>query len=114
MESLANRKVFVTAGIGDPSSFARELETSGCNIVGTRWFADHHAFQAADISDFLTAATLVVADRVVTTEKDWVKIKSLCSNPEGFPPIVVVRLEIGFREDQGSALLQQIEMSLVQ
>jgi tetraacyldisaccharide 4'-kinase len=113
MESLTNQKIFATAGIGDPHSFQRELQSLGCAIVGTRWFADHHAFSAADIWNLLESAKSAGADRVVTTEKDWVKMKSLCENQQMVPPIAVVKLEIGFRGDNGAALLQQIEKALI-
>jgi len=106
MESLAGQKVFVTAGIGDPAAFARQIESVGAVIVGTRWFEDHHAFASSEIQFLIDAAKHAGADRIITTEKDWVKIKT-ADPANGL--IAVTKLEIHFREMDGQKLIDKIE-----
>jgi tetraacyldisaccharide 4'-kinase len=103
MESLTGQKVFLTAGIGDPTAFARQIESAGAIIIGTRWFADHHNFTAAEIESLINAAKQAGADRLITTEKDWVKIQSDLSGL-----MAVVKMEIQFHAMDGKQLLEQI------
>jgi len=72
-EVLLGARVLAVAGLGRPEGFADLLRTAGAEIVGTRWFADHHAFTGAEIEDAVTAATAAGAV-VVTTAKDAVKL----------------------------------------
>jgi tetraacyldisaccharide 4'-kinase len=105
MESLAGRKVFLTAGIGDPAAFERQIAAIGCQIVGVKWFGDHHAFAAAEVSSVLDAAAAAGADLVLTTEKDWVKIGPNLSPGRTAIPFAVARLEIRFHGNDGEQLI---------
>jgi tetraacyldisaccharide 4'-kinase len=70
---LRGRRVFAFAGIGQPSKFHATLRSIGAEIVGTRAFADHHAYSASDILGVREDS--VRLDAVpVTTEKDLVRI----------------------------------------
>jgi tetraacyldisaccharide 4'-kinase len=107
MDAIAGEKIFITAAIGDPESFRRQIESLGCSVVGARWFADHHAFSPNDVDALAAAAKGAGADRLVTTEKDWVKLSPLMTDRAR--AIAVVQLRVGFRERDGERLLAQVE-----
>jgi tetraacyldisaccharide 4'-kinase len=94
---LSGENVFVFAGIGDPESFARQLESAGCAIVAHRWFADHHPYVANDIDSLAAAAKDAGASWLLTTQKDWVKIAGVLPSPLPIP-IGVVELSIAFAD----------------
>jgi tetraacyldisaccharide 4'-kinase len=70
---LRGRRVFAFAGIGRPGGFADSLLETGAEVVGERWFPDHHTYSEAEAADVLRAAEAVQAVPV-TTAKDAVKL----------------------------------------
>jgi len=73
---LRGRRVLAVAGLGRPEGFARMLETAGADVVGCRWFPDHHPFDASDRDRLLRDAAELDAV-CVTTPKDSVKLEPL-------------------------------------
>ena len=72
-ECLAGRKIFAFAGVGRPEGFAAGLVEVGAEVVGSRWFPDHHDYSDEDLCEVEAAAQ--AADAVpVTTAKDAVKL----------------------------------------
>ena len=74
-EVLGGTPVFAVAGLARPGGFADLLRTAGAEVVGTRWFADHHPFTGTEVEEALAAAAALGAV-VVTTAKDAVKMPS--------------------------------------
>lgn len=70
-ETLRGRKVFAFAGIGRPEKFVASLKEAGAVVTGTRFFADHHPYRAAEIAALRAAAD---GAALVTTEKDLVRL----------------------------------------
>ncbi len=64
-----NEKLVAFAGIGFPKKFFASLP----NIVATRAFADHYQYTFADL-DSLFALAKKKGAKLVTTEKDWVRL----------------------------------------
>lgn len=62
------------AGIANPDRFFKLLESLGAHLVERIAFPDHHAFSRADAVRLLERAQVTGA-RLVTTEKDWVRLK---------------------------------------
>lgn len=79
--------------IGSPGSFFSTLEESGVEVVDRVVFRDHHAFSRAEIEELARRAEGKGARRLVTTEKDAVKIP-----PEwaASMPMDVLRIEPDF------------------
>ncbi len=75
---LAGAQVFAFAGIGRPQKFLRCLEEIGAQVVGTRWFADHHPYAERELAALARAAERLSA-RLVTTEKDAQRLVGLVS-----------------------------------
>ena len=72
--SLRGQKVCAFAGIGRPEAFRRSLNELDSEIVSFRPFPDHHPYSPADIDSLRRLAAKTGADRIVTTEKDGVRL----------------------------------------
>jgi tetraacyldisaccharide 4'-kinase len=72
--SLKEEKLIAFCGIGRPEKFAQTLRAGGVGAVELAPFPDHHAYQDSDAERLLTLAQMQGA-RLVTTEKDAVKLK---------------------------------------
>jgi len=66
--------VFAVAGIASPASFFAALRANGWTIAGELAFRDHHRYSRADLGEMLARARAAGATRVVTTEKDLVRL----------------------------------------
>ncbi|HTW35929.1 MAG TPA: tetraacyldisaccharide 4'-kinase [Rhizomicrobium sp.] len=72
-ETLADRKVIAFAGIGRPEKFFGTLRDMNAEVIEAHAFADHHAFNAGEMTRLKTAAKENSAV-LVTTEKDYVRL----------------------------------------
>ena len=70
---LDGAPVWAFAGIARPAKFFATLEEQGAIVLGRRCFPDHHRFDALEIMAMVEAAHGQGA-RLVTTEKDWVRL----------------------------------------
>ena len=96
---LAGRAVFAIAGIGRPEKFFHTLEAMGARVVGTRVFADHHAYTASEIDAAKREAENAGA-LLVTTEKDLVRIEPI--RRDG---IVAVPVHVVFADDPNPGMM---------
>ena len=72
--ALRGQKVFAFAGIGSPDSFRRGLTALGAEVVCFRAFPDHHPYGRSDIECLRLLAKDSGSARIVTTEKDAVRL----------------------------------------
>jgi len=70
-EELRGKRVFAFAGLADNEQFFASLREAGLDVAGTRSFADHHRYTAADLDALKRDANGLP---LVTSEKDKVKI----------------------------------------
>lgn len=61
------------AGIGRPQKFYDALAGAGAELADTASFPDHHAYTRAEIDQLADLASAHQA-RLITTEKDWVRL----------------------------------------
>ena len=73
---LQGQRVFAFAGIGRPEKFFATLTASGAAVVGQKAFPDHHPFTVDDIAALEIAAQALNA-RLITTEKDYVRLDAI-------------------------------------
>jgi tetraacyldisaccharide 4'-kinase len=57
-------------GVGNPSAFFEDLRRWGFQVAAERGFADHHVYEAREITDLEFAAASSGADALLCTEKD--------------------------------------------
>lgn len=71
----AKPKAFMFSGIAKNQSFMDSLTQVGLEITGSRFFSDHYAYTAEDLTELQKAAMVSGAEILVTTEKDHAKLK---------------------------------------
>ncbi len=104
---LVTQPIGVFSALGKPTVFEDDLANLGANIVFTKRFPDHYPYTATDITALVAEAQAAGATRLVTTEKDAVKV-------EGFDfgglPVSVVEIKTQFEDEVGlkSLLLRTI------
>jgi tetraacyldisaccharide 4'-kinase len=96
---LSGKKVFGFCALGCPESFLRTLRFSGADVVGFRYFRDHHAYGFEDISAIKTEAERVRAGWIVTTEKDIIKTRDLDLHGNVAVVSISFSIEEGFYEE---------------
>lgn len=74
---LAGRRLMAFAGLGSPHGFADTLDAAGVRRVGFAEFPDHHWFTPIDLEELAREARAASAQGLVTTEKDWVRVRDL-------------------------------------
>lgn len=75
IEWLAGRRVAVAVGIGRPEAFAEMARAAGAEVVAAVTGRDHQAYSARSLRRILAATA--GAEAVLTTLKDWVKLRDL-------------------------------------
>jgi tetraacyldisaccharide 4'-kinase len=78
----AGEAVHLVSGIGNPQRFAATAQSLGYQVVDCHWFADHHPFVAADLSE--------IAGPVLMTEKDAVKCRAFARPDWYYLPVQAV------------------------
>jgi tetraacyldisaccharide 4'-kinase len=71
------KRLFAFCGIGNPSAFVADLRDWGFQIVGSRFFPDHHRYSPGDIQVIEQEAKAAGAEGVICTEKDSFNYKGL-------------------------------------
>lgn len=98
---LHGRRLFAFAGLADNEQFFASLREHGLTLVGTRGFRDHHRYTPGDIQIIKAEARDAGAERIVTTEKDAVKIAddAIIPIPAAFAidPAVLERIAAAIR-----------------
>ncbi|HWD49463.1 MAG TPA: tetraacyldisaccharide 4'-kinase [Rhizomicrobium sp.] len=84
--SMAGKPVLAFAGIGRPEKFFQTLRSLGAHLVGTRMYADHHAYTASEIARLRAHASAESA-MLMTTEKDFVRLTPSEREDIGYLPV---------------------------
>jgi tetraacyldisaccharide 4'-kinase len=64
---------FAFSGIGRPEKFYKTCRAAGLTLVATEDFPDHYYFSDTDLAR-LTGKAMSLKARLLTTEKDWVRL----------------------------------------
>ena len=76
LDALAGSPVAAFCGIGNPEAFRGTLEKLGAKPVAFRTYADHHTYTREDVAGLTRWANDLPAGAIVlTTQKDWVKLR---------------------------------------
>jgi tetraacyldisaccharide 4'-kinase len=101
--------VWAVAGIAKPEQFFNMLESNpNLKVKGTQSFPDHFAYQVQDIRDIEKRAE--DCDVILTTEKDFVKIKLLKNSlhSSAFWQALPLQTQISEGEENLNAVLDSI------
>ncbi len=95
---LQGQTVGAFCGLGNPAAFRRTLDDLGANVVEFREYPDHHPYSRADVEGLQRWANALPPDAlVVTTQKDWVKLRT---PGLGDRPLWALRIGLKFVEGQ--------------
>jgi tetraacyldisaccharide 4'-kinase len=75
--ALKGERVVALSGIGNPGTFQRLLQSLEAVVVHHCVFPDHHSYSWPDVRRVVKMAGDLQADRIITTEKDAVKLRWL-------------------------------------
>lgn len=98
LAALRGSPVVAVAGVAHPERFVASCEAVGARVVRTLVFPDHHAY---DVGDLARIAAAGAQGRLVTTEKDLVKLA-----PAGLPGLCALR--IGLTVADPAAVLARV------
>jgi tetraacyldisaccharide 4'-kinase len=90
-------------GIARPKQFFAGIEAAGLRLVACTAFRDHHRYAASDVERLAASARAKGATALITTEKDRVRMGSLCATLPAELPLKTARLQIEI-EDADAAL----------
>jgi tetraacyldisaccharide 4'-kinase len=76
-ESIRGEKVILVSGIVDPDYFEFLTRGLGAEVVARLDNPDHHRYSRRDIEEMRSRCYKERADKIITTRKDFVKIKDL-------------------------------------
>ena len=65
-----SKKLFAFCGIGNPAAFLEDLREWRFEVVGHRFFPDHHRYTQREADALVTEARTAGADGLICTEKD--------------------------------------------
>ena len=99
---ITGKKICAVSGIGDNDSFFKMLLTSGAKITTKLPFPDHHKYTRGDISYIINAAKKTGAGTIITTAKDWVRLKPIFHNKySGDIEILLLNITIRIIDEEG-------------
>jgi tetraacyldisaccharide 4'-kinase len=93
LDALCNLPVFAFCGIGNPPAFFHTVEQLGGVLVGSKAYADHYRYRAADLDHVHREAVTRGTALILTTQKDWTKIAKLAF-PQGRVPLAYLAVEL--------------------
>jgi tetraacyldisaccharide 4'-kinase len=106
--ALTGRRLLAFAGLGSPRGFAHTLSAARVDVAGLIEYPDHHWFTQRDVEELARHAAAIGAEGLITTEKDWIRLKSLA-----MPPVSVHVLRVQLHLETGrEQLLQILERTL--
>ncbi len=104
--SLSGQRIVAVCAIGNPGPFIAAAEkASGGPLAASLVLRDHDSYAAGKVQRIIESAQGTSAAFIVTTEKDWSKLRHV---PEPRWPCPVVRPRLEMRFDRGENELQSL------
>jgi len=89
LKKFKNEKLIAYAGIGNPNNFFDLLKKSGMNVVEKISFPDHYIYSKKDIDKIINIGKEKNC-KLITTEKDFFRLKKISSDEINFLPIRLI------------------------
>lgn len=70
------KRIIAVCGIANPDQFLHHLD-SEFSVVERFVYSDHHPFTSKIVQTWMRSLATTQADAIVTTEKDWMRIKTI-------------------------------------
>ncbi|MCC6678471.1 MAG: tetraacyldisaccharide 4'-kinase [Phycisphaerales bacterium] len=102
------RRVFAVCAIGNPGPFMRAVDRSvGGTLAGSLILRDHDPYEDRTVERLLAEARAARADSIVTTSKDWSKLRARRWE------LPVARPRLALRFESGEAGLREVVLGAV-
>jgi len=109
ISELREKVIFAFCGVGNPDAFMSRLKEYELNVVGSKFYNDHHDYSGEDISGIYDEARSRGADLILSTEKGWVKSSLLAPRDEDIIfAYLAVELEFVDGVDKIEALIDKV------
>jgi tetraacyldisaccharide 4'-kinase len=95
IKNIKGKKIFAFCGIGNPNTFLNTIKSLGTELAGSKIHNDHHRYTQACLADIYKQAGDEKVDLILTTQKDWTKIKHLTLDSNGIP-LAYLKIKIKF------------------
>lgn len=93
--ALRDRELFVFSALGRPEVFENTMSEWAGRPVQSERFRDHHRYSGKDVQQIVLDFKKSMADFLITTEKDAVKIKPLLEGQNFFWAALLEVTEVG-------------------
>ena len=80
LQGQLSKKIILVTGIANPLPLIGYLKKEDFELVYHFNFSDHHNFSGSDISTILSKANSEKDAMLLTTEKDWMRLKPFLEN----------------------------------
>jgi tetraacyldisaccharide 4'-kinase len=87
------KRIMAVSGIGCPKSFESTLSDAGITVIEHFAFSDHHWFSEKDIQMIIKARKTLNADFIITTEKDFVRLKDRYIEFLNTEPVIIAEIQ---------------------
>ncbi len=91
INEIKGKSVAGFCGIGNPNAFEKTLRDLEANIIAWKNYPDHHNYTKKDVEELKDWAKSTGCELIVTTQKDWVKLRI---DDLGLVPLFALR--VGF------------------
>jgi tetraacyldisaccharide 4'-kinase len=96
LQALKRQKLFLFSGIGRNDTFRETVSGLEGSVVGYLSYRDHHRYSQKDVRLIWQRARDLKADKIITTEKDYVNIQTQIPS---VPQLFVLTISISFEDD---------------
>ena len=109
IQELNNKKLYAFAGIGIPDKFYELLKSFNLNLIKTRSFPDHYKYKEYDLQK-LVKESKELKLKLITTEKDYIKIKEIVPNISN----QIIPLKIKLKINNKDQLIEKFKSAIYQ
>jgi tetraacyldisaccharide 4'-kinase len=104
---LKNKRILLFSGIANPGSFEKTVIGLGGKVVHHQLFPDHYQYLQSDITKIIKKGEKQNANIILTTEKDFVRIKNLIHNVSNIY-YLTIEIQIGNYRDILESVLNRL------
>jgi tetraacyldisaccharide 4'-kinase len=109
-DKFVGKKIIAISGIGSPKTFESLLADTGMIVVKHFAFSDHYWFSDEDIRMIIKARKALSVDFIITTEKDFMRLREQFVEFLKIEPVIVAEIQQVFvaGEEKLEALIKQV------
>jgi len=102
LDYLKGKKVHAVSALADNSSFCKTVNNIGADIVSSCLYADHYNYTETDIDKIIDSCRKKGVRYIITTQKDWVKLRDLVGEvPCDDIEFLVLKIRLSINGEEG-------------